>query len=64
MRASETVTGTAPAATTTAAARASPAAARRRKNTAAQRGDQRHNRGNFNNAYHNNLWVDEIGLSV
>lgn len=52
---------TAPAAT---AAMTSPAAAWRRENTAAQRGRQRHDCGKFNNTYHNNLRMDEIGLSV
>ena len=62
-RTSKTVTWTAPT-TTTAAARATAAAARRREKTTAKRGDQRHDRGNFNNTYHNNLRVDENGLSV
>ncbi len=64
-RTSKTVTWTAPTATTTAAAAArATAAARRREKTTAKRGDQRHDRGNFNNTYHNNLRVDENGLSV
>lgn len=63
-RTSKTVTWTAPTTTTTAAARTTTAAARRREKTTAKRGDQRHDRGNFNNTYHNNLRVDENGLSV
>lgn len=63
-RTSKTVTWTAPTATTAAAARTTTAAARRREKTTAKRGDQRHDRGNFNNTYHNNLRVDENGLSV
>lgn len=63
-RTSKTVTWTAPTTTAAAARATAAAAARRREKTTAKRGDQRHDRGNFNNTYHNNLRVDENGLSV